>query len=138
MRSNRCIYFISLVDSDLGIILSPWLFLFQVTWPMNILIPPDQLTKYERIFSFMVSLKHISYLLADSWHSLKLSTQTHQIESSQSHQFRQLHLIRYIIPKTNYIRTDCLPLIYSDHLDILILLTMDWSYVDYACVALPL
>ena len=104
----------------LGIILTLIIGLFQVSWPMNILIPPDQLTKYERIFSFMVSLKHISYLLADSWHSLKLSTQTHQIESGQSHQFRQLHLIRYIIPKRNDMRTDCLPLIYSDHLDILI------------------
>lgn len=62
---------------------------------MNILITADQLGKYERIFSFMVSLKHVSFLLADSWHSLKLSTQTHSIDS-ESQQFRQLHLIRYI------------------------------------------
>lgn len=60
---------------------------------MNILITAEHIGMYEKIFSFLVSLKHISYLLADSWQSLKLSTQAHSIDS-ESPQFRQLHLIR--------------------------------------------
>lgn len=63
---------------------------------MNILITKEHINMYERIFSFMLSLRHISYVLSDSWHSLKLSTQTHSIDS-ESQQFRQLHLIRWVI-----------------------------------------
>ena len=63
---------------------------------MNVILPREQLEKYEKIFTFMLSLKHVSYLLADGWHSLKFSQQSHPDANRESTQLRQIHLIRFV------------------------------------------
>lgn len=43
----------------------------QVQWPMNIVITDESIAKYCKVFSFMLQLKRIVWVLKDVWHQLK-------------------------------------------------------------------
>ena len=43
----------------------------QVGWPMNIVLTESCMRKYSLLFSFMLQLKRIVWILKDIWHRLK-------------------------------------------------------------------
>ncbi|KAJ8321814.1 hypothetical protein KUTeg_000285 [Tegillarca granosa] len=65
---------------------------YKVKWPVNIIITDKCITKYSKVFSFMLQLKRVVWVLKDVWHKLKRDALVHKVGSSS--QFRQLQLYR--------------------------------------------
>ncbi|XP_019618459.1 PREDICTED: gamma-tubulin complex component 6-like [Branchiostoma belcheri] len=66
---------------------------YKVDWPLNIVITDTTINKYNKIFSFMLQLKRITWVLKDIWFHLKRSAVTER--AGNSSQFRQLQLFRH-------------------------------------------
>ncbi|WAR25208.1 GCP6-like protein [Mya arenaria] len=64
----------------------------RVAWPMNIVITKNSLHKYSQVFSFMLQLKRVVWILKDVWHRLKRDALIHRLD--QLYEFRELHLFR--------------------------------------------
>ncbi|XP_052781322.1 gamma-tubulin complex component 6-like [Mya arenaria] len=65
---------------------------YEVAWPMNIVITKNSLHKYSQVFSFMLQLKRVVWILKDVWHRLKRDALIHRLD--QLYEFRELHLFR--------------------------------------------
>lgn len=65
---------------------------YKVVWPLNIVITDSLINKYSTVFSFMLQLKRIVWVLKDVWHRLKRGALIHK--AGNSVQFRQLQLYR--------------------------------------------
>ncbi|XP_021351064.1 gamma-tubulin complex component 6-like isoform X2 [Mizuhopecten yessoensis] len=65
---------------------------YKVTWPLNIVITDSLISKYSKVFSFMLQLKRTVWVLKDVWYRLKRDAMVHKAGGS-SH-FRQLQLHR--------------------------------------------
>uniref|UniRef100_A0A8C2BJ49 Gamma-tubulin complex component 6 n=1 Tax=Cyprinus carpio TaxID=7962 RepID=A0A8C2BJ49_CYPCA len=69
---------------------------YKVDWPVNIVITDSCLNKYNRLFSFLLQLKHMVWSLRDVWFHLK---RTGEISAphcaGRSAQFHQLQLYRH-------------------------------------------
>ncbi|XP_063163979.1 gamma-tubulin complex component 6 [Candoia aspera] len=66
---------------------------YKVDWPLNIVITENCMNKYNKIFSFLLQLKHMVWTLKDVWFHLKRTALvTH---ASNSVQFRQLQLYKH-------------------------------------------
>lgn len=46
-------------------------FLLKVDWPLNIVVTENCMNKYNKIFSFLLQLKHMVWTLKDVWFHLK-------------------------------------------------------------------
>ncbi|CAH1265550.1 TUBGCP6 [Branchiostoma lanceolatum] len=66
---------------------------YKVDWPLNIVITDTTINKYNKIFSFMLQLKRITWVLKDIWFHLKRSAITNR--AGNSSQYRQLQLFRH-------------------------------------------
>ncbi|XP_041114318.1 gamma-tubulin complex component 6 [Polyodon spathula] len=66
---------------------------YKVDWPLNIVITDSCMNKYNRIFSFLLQLKHMVWTLRDVWFHLKRAAMVKGAGSSV--QFRQLQLYRH-------------------------------------------
>ncbi|XP_022099325.1 gamma-tubulin complex component 6-like isoform X2 [Acanthaster planci] len=66
---------------------------YRVDWPCNIVITDTCLAKYNRVFSFLLQLKRISWVLRDIYFQLKRSAMVSHADNSP--QFRQLQLFRH-------------------------------------------
>ncbi|KAK1169289.1 gamma-tubulin complex component 6 [Acipenser oxyrinchus oxyrinchus] len=66
---------------------------YKVDWPLNIVITDSCMNKYNRIFSFLLQLKHMVWTLRDVWFHLKRAALVKGAGSSV--QFRQLQLYRH-------------------------------------------
>ncbi|XP_035678118.1 gamma-tubulin complex component 6-like [Branchiostoma floridae] len=66
---------------------------YKVDWPLNIVITDTTINKYNKIFSFMLQLKRISWVLKDIWFHLKRCAITNR--AGNSSQYRQLQLFRH-------------------------------------------
>ena len=44
---------------------------YRVPWPVNIVITENGIKKYGRVFTFMLQLKQVIWVLNDVWHQLK-------------------------------------------------------------------
>lgn len=65
---------------------------YKLTWPLNIVITNLQISKYSRVFSFMLQLKRTVWVLKDVWYRLKRDALVHRAGGTA--QFRQLQLYR--------------------------------------------
>ncbi|XP_067861030.1 gamma-tubulin complex component 6 isoform X2 [Heptranchias perlo] len=66
---------------------------YKVNWPLNIVITESCMNKYNKIFSFLLQLKHMVWTLKDVWFHLKRTALVNH--SSNSVQFHQLQLFRH-------------------------------------------
>ncbi|XP_064175599.1 gamma-tubulin complex component 6 [Anguilla rostrata] len=66
---------------------------YKVDWPLNIIITDSCMNKYNRLFSFLLQLKHMVWTLRDVWFHLKRAALVKGAGSSV--QFRQLQLFRH-------------------------------------------
>ncbi|XP_076026985.1 gamma-tubulin complex component 6 [Genypterus blacodes] len=66
---------------------------YKVDWPLNIIITDSCLNKYNRLFSFLLQLKHMVWSLRDVWFHLKRTALVKG--AGRSVQFRQLQLYRH-------------------------------------------
>ncbi|KAM4038441.1 LOW QUALITY PROTEIN: gamma-tubulin complex component 6 [Anomaloglossus baeobatrachus] len=66
---------------------------YKVDWPLNIVITDNCINKYNKIFSFLLQLKHMVWTLRDVWFHLKRTALVNQ--ASNSVQYRQLQLYRH-------------------------------------------
>uniref|UniRef100_A0A3B3SM78 Gamma-tubulin complex component n=1 Tax=Paramormyrops kingsleyae TaxID=1676925 RepID=A0A3B3SM78_9TELE len=66
---------------------------YKVDWPLNIIITDSCMDKYNRLFSFLLQLKHMVWTLRDVWFHLKRAALVKG--AGQSTQFRQLQLYRH-------------------------------------------
>uniref|UniRef100_A0A8C9QUP2 Tubulin gamma complex component 6 n=1 Tax=Scleropages formosus TaxID=113540 RepID=A0A8C9QUP2_SCLFO len=66
---------------------------YKVDWPLNIVITDNCMNKYNRLFSFLLQLKHMVWTLRDVWFHLKRAALVKG--ASHSTQFRQLQLYRH-------------------------------------------
>ncbi|MEE6481103.1 hypothetical protein FKM82_012751 [Ascaphus truei] len=66
---------------------------YKVDWPLNIVITETCMNKYNKIFSFLLQLKHMVWTLGDVWFHLKRTALVNK--ASNSVQYRQLQLYRH-------------------------------------------
>ncbi|XP_036376235.1 gamma-tubulin complex component 6 [Megalops cyprinoides] len=66
---------------------------YKVDWPLNIIITDSCMNKYNRLFSFLLQLKHMVWTLRDVWFHLKRAALVKGAGGSV--QFRQLQLYRH-------------------------------------------
>ncbi|XP_038612432.1 LOW QUALITY PROTEIN: gamma-tubulin complex component 6 [Tachyglossus aculeatus] len=66
---------------------------YKVDWPLNIVITGSCVNKYNKIFSFLLQLKHVTWTLKDVCVHLKRTALLHP--ASGSAQFRQLQLYKH-------------------------------------------
>ncbi|XP_074083307.1 gamma-tubulin complex component 6 [Macrotis lagotis] len=66
---------------------------YKVDWPLNIVITESCLNKYNKIFSFLLQLKHMMWTLKDVCFHLKRTALVNHAASSV--QFRQLQLFKH-------------------------------------------
>ncbi|KAM9171584.1 gamma-tubulin complex component 6 isoform 2-T2 [Pangshura tecta] len=66
---------------------------YKVDWPLNIVITESCMNKYNKIFSFLLQLKHMVWTLRDIWFHLKRTALVSP--ASNSVQFRQLQLYKH-------------------------------------------
>nr|XP_002667047.4 gamma-tubulin complex component 6 [Danio rerio] len=66
---------------------------YKVDWPVNIVITESCLNKYNRLFSFLLQLKHMVWTLRDVWFHLKRTALVKG--AGRSAQFHQLQLYRH-------------------------------------------
>ncbi|XP_053741028.1 gamma-tubulin complex component 6 isoform X1 [Synchiropus splendidus] len=66
---------------------------YKVDWPLNIIITDSCMNKYNRLFSFLLQLKHMVWSLRDVWFHLKRTALVRG--AGRSVQFRQLQLYRH-------------------------------------------
>ncbi|XP_062990160.1 gamma-tubulin complex component 6 isoform X2 [Elgaria multicarinata webbii] len=66
---------------------------YKVDWPLNIVITENCMNKYNKIFSFLLQLKHMVWTLKDVWFHLKRTALIKH--TSNSVQFRQLQLYKH-------------------------------------------
>ncbi|XP_068959046.1 gamma-tubulin complex component 6 isoform X2 [Petaurus breviceps papuanus] len=66
---------------------------YKVDWPLNIVITESCLSKYNKIFSFLLQLKHMMWTLKDVCFHLKRTASVHHAAGSV--QFRQLQLFKH-------------------------------------------
>ncbi|XP_069832922.1 gamma-tubulin complex component 6 [Dendropsophus ebraccatus] len=66
---------------------------YKVDWPLNIVITDACINKYNKVFSFLLQLKHMVWTLRDVWFHLKRTALVNQASSSV--QYRQLQLYRH-------------------------------------------
>lgn len=66
---------------------------YKVDWPLNIIITDSCMNKYNRLFSFLLQLKHMVWSLSDVWFHLKRTALVKG--AGRSVQFRQLQLYRH-------------------------------------------
>ncbi|XP_026524780.1 gamma-tubulin complex component 6 [Notechis scutatus] len=66
---------------------------YKVDWPLNIVITENCMNKYNKIFSFLLQLKHMVWTLKDVWFHLKRTALVKH--ASNSVQFRQLQLYKH-------------------------------------------
>ncbi|XP_059916377.1 gamma-tubulin complex component 6 isoform X2 [Gadus macrocephalus] len=66
---------------------------YKVDWPLNIIITDGCMNKYNRLFSFLLQLKHMVWSLRDVWFHLKRTALVKG--AGHSVQFRQLQLYRH-------------------------------------------
>ncbi|XP_030829097.1 gamma-tubulin complex component 6 [Strongylocentrotus purpuratus] len=66
---------------------------YHVEWPSNIVITDTCLSKYNKVFSFLLQLKRTGWVLRDIHHQLKISAMFHQASGSQ--QYHQLQIFRH-------------------------------------------
>uniref|UniRef100_A0A8C2GAH2 Gamma-tubulin complex component 6 n=1 Tax=Cyprinus carpio TaxID=7962 RepID=A0A8C2GAH2_CYPCA len=66
---------------------------YKVDWPVNIVITDSCLNKYNRLFSFLLQLKHMVWSLRDVWFHLKRTALVKG--AGRSAQFHQLQLYRH-------------------------------------------
>lgn len=66
---------------------------YKVDWPVNIIITDSCMNKYNRLFSFLLQLKHMVWSLRDVWFHLKRTALVKG--AGRSVQFRQLQLYRH-------------------------------------------
>ncbi|XP_042648592.1 gamma-tubulin complex component 6 isoform X2 [Tyto alba] len=66
---------------------------YKVDWPLNIVITESCMNKYNKIFSFLLQLKHMVWTLKDVWFHLKRTALVSR--TSNSVQFRQLQLYKH-------------------------------------------
>ncbi|XP_057184692.1 gamma-tubulin complex component 6-like, partial [Triplophysa rosa] len=66
---------------------------YKVDWPVNIVITESCLNKYNRLFSFLLQLKHMVWSLRDVWFHLKRTALVKG--AGRSVQFHQLQLYRH-------------------------------------------
>lgn len=65
---------------------------YEVKWPLNIVITDNSLHKYSQVFSFMLQLKRVVWVLKDIWNRLKRDALVHHLD--QLFELRELHLFR--------------------------------------------
>uniref|UniRef100_A0A8B9KXM1 Gamma-tubulin complex component 6 n=1 Tax=Astyanax mexicanus TaxID=7994 RepID=A0A8B9KXM1_ASTMX len=66
---------------------------YKVDWPLNIIITDSCMNKYNRLFSFLLQLKHMVWSLSDVWFHLKRTALVKG--AGRSVQFRQLQIYRH-------------------------------------------
>ncbi|XP_012692792.2 gamma-tubulin complex component 6 isoform X1 [Clupea harengus] len=66
---------------------------YKVDWPLNIIITDSCMNKYNRLFSFLLQLKHMVWTLRDVWFQLKRTARVKGVGGSV--QFHQLQLYRH-------------------------------------------
>ncbi|KAG8142817.1 hypothetical protein E2320_006017 [Naja naja] len=85
-------HFLLMEDGEFAQSLSDLLF-EKVDWPLNIVITENCMNKYNKIFSFLLQLKHMVWTLKDVWFHLKRTALVKH--ASNSVQFRQLQLYKH-------------------------------------------
>ncbi|XP_048410223.1 gamma-tubulin complex component 6 isoform X2 [Stegostoma tigrinum] len=85
-------HFLLMEDGEFAQSLSDMLF-EKVNWPLNIVITESCMSKYNKIFSFLLQLKHMFWTLKDVWFHLKRTALVNRF--SNSVQFHQLQLYRH-------------------------------------------
>uniref|UniRef100_A0A8C5MGH1 Gamma-tubulin complex component 6 n=1 Tax=Leptobrachium leishanense TaxID=445787 RepID=A0A8C5MGH1_9ANUR len=66
---------------------------YRIDWPLSIVVTESCMNKYNKVFSFLLQLKHMVWTLTDVWFHLKRTALVN--DASASVQYRQLQLYRH-------------------------------------------
>uniref|UniRef100_A0A8D9AFJ6 Gamma-tubulin complex component 6 n=1 Tax=Cacopsylla melanoneura TaxID=428564 RepID=A0A8D9AFJ6_9HEMI len=67
---------------------------YKVEWPVNIVLTPDALTNYDKVFVFLMQVQQVSYTLQQVFVYLKLRR---RLEVDNLYIFRQINLFRHVM-----------------------------------------
>ncbi|KAL1460563.1 hypothetical protein WDU94_012540 [Cyamophila willieti] len=67
---------------------------YKVEWPVNIVLTPDALTNYDKVFVFLMQVEQVSYTLQQVFVYLKLRR---SLEQDNLYVFRQINLFRHVM-----------------------------------------
>ncbi|KAF5295158.1 hypothetical protein FQR65_LT10546 [Abscondita terminalis] len=79
---------------------------YKTSWPLNILLPSDSISKYDEVFKFLLKLHRVSWVLQKIFQDLKSllkETELRKTVVMSSPQYRRLHQFRHIM--THFIQT---------------------------------
>lgn len=68
---------------------------YKLEWPMNLILNPETMEKYQAIFNYLLKLKRISWVLDECFQLLKTSLRQHGKDLLNSQQYRNVQLIRH-------------------------------------------
>lgn len=67
----------------------------KMEWPLNLVLSVEAMEKYGQIFSHLIKLRHISYIMERTYQDFQQSSRLHGRRLQQSAQYRHLQMIRH-------------------------------------------
>lgn len=85
----------------------------KVDWPLNLVISVETMAKYTQIFSHLLKLRHISFILERAYQHFQELGKLHGKALQMSPQYRHLQLVRhklshFVITLQNHLETNAL------------------------------
>ncbi|XP_050668797.1 gamma-tubulin complex component 6 [Leptidea sinapis] len=89
---------------------------YSVNWPLNIILSQEALSRYAKVFQFLIKMRRIFWVLSEDFQSLKLAvklSREHSRKLLKSPQYISLQLYRHVMASLvraldNYIVTTCI------------------------------
>ncbi|XP_030373025.1 gamma-tubulin complex component 6 [Scaptodrosophila lebanonensis] len=68
---------------------------YKVDWPLNLVISSEALAKYAQIFSYLMKLRHVSFVLERAYGQLQQLAKLHGFNIRMSPQYRHIQMVRH-------------------------------------------
>ncbi|KAH8371743.1 hypothetical protein KR093_008752, partial [Drosophila rubida] len=85
----------------------------KVDWPLNLVISVETMQKYTHIFSYLLKLRHVSFMLERAYQHLQQLAKLHGKAIHMAPQYRHLQLVRrklahFVLTLQNHLETNAL------------------------------
>ncbi|EDV96579.1 uncharacterized protein LOC6556649 [Drosophila grimshawi] len=85
----------------------------KVDWPLNLVISVETMAKYGQIFSHLIKLRHVNYMLERAYRHLQQLSKLHGWSMQRSSHYRNLQMVRhklahFVITLQNHLETTVL------------------------------
>ena len=68
---------------------------YKVTWPLNLILNPETLEQYSKIFKYLITLKRVKWIMDEVWIMLKENHKELGEKLHKSQQYRHVQQIRH-------------------------------------------